>query len=294
MLNLPLSILFSAALLLIFRLFPHFGVRTFQAIAFNYLTCMGLSVVFLPALFTHNPDFSYFDTSWLALTLLLGCGFMLNFNLTALTTQRVGVTVASLATNLSLVLPVGFSLLMLGNENRPLHAINYVGLLLALVAIGLASVKKRATSQAEITGSGAALLPLVVFLLSGAINALTNYLSSQRAAPEAVFIGLAFGSAALSGAVVLTVQLLRGKERFHRRSVLGGVVLGVANYFSYLFVIKALRDFDFNGALLFPLYNVGVILLAAGVAAFGFGERLSLLNKIGLGLAVVALGLLMV
>ncbi|MCY7352719.1 MAG: EamA/RhaT family transporter [Cytophagaceae bacterium] len=294
MLNLLLSILFSAALLLIFRLYPRFGVHTFQAIAVNYLTCMVLGMAFLPASFTENFGFSGIETFWLVLTGLLGCGFMLNFNLTGLTTQRVGVTVASLATNLSLVVPVGFSLLVLGNGSQSLHAANYAGLLLALVAIGLASVKKRADLQTEVTGLGAALLPLAVFLLSGAVNALTNYLSSQSVVPEAVFAWLAFGGAALAGTLALAVQFARGQERFHPRSVLGGVVLGVANYLSYLFLIRALRDFAFNGALLFPLYNVGVILLAAGVAVFGFGERLSLLNKIGLGLAVLALGLLII
>jgi len=289
MLNLLLSILFSAALLIIFRLFPRYGVRSFQAIVFNYFTCVGVGALFLPEnkpLFTPTPE--------LLLTLFLGLCFFLTFTLTSLTVQRVGVTVASLATNLSLVLPVLFSLLVLGAGSRALSAANYAGMGLALVAIALASVKTpaRATRSVSTGGSWAALLPVMVFLLSGSNNALTNFVTAQGRFSEVEFTWLAFVGAAFSAGFVLVVQVARGRERFHARSALGGVVLGLGNYLSYLFLVRALSDFGGNGALLFPLYNLGTILLAAGVAVLGFGERLSVLNKIGLGLALGALGLL--
>ncbi len=290
MFNLLLSILFSAALLLIFRLFPRYGVRSFQAIAFNYFTCVGVGALFLPE---NHPLFTL--TTELVLTLFLGLCFFLTFTLTSLTVQRVGVTVASLATNLSLVLPVLFSLLVLGTGTRQLNAANYAGMGLALVAIGLASVKKApdpATPDVSATGIGAALLPVVVFLLSGSNNALTNYLTARGGFSEVEFTWLAFVGAALSAGLVLVVQGVRGRERFHVRSALGGLVLGLGNYLSYLFLVRALSDFGGNGALLFPLYNLGTILVAAGVAVLGFGERLSGLNWIGLGLALGALGLL--
>lgn len=290
MLNLFLSILFSAALLLIFRLFPRYGVRSFQAIAFNYFTCVGVGALFLPET---KPFF--IPSTELGLTLFLGLCFFLTFTLTSLTVQRVGVTVASLATNLSLVLPVLFSLLVLGAGTRPLNAANYAGMGLALVAIGLASVKKApgsAPNQEGTTGAWSALLPVVVFLLSGSNNALTNYLTARGQFSEVEFIGLAFLGAAFSAGLVLMIQLVRGRERFHVRSALGGLVLGLGNYLSYLFLVRALGDFSGNGALLFPLYNLGTILVAAGVAVLGFGERLSGLNWLGLGLALGALGLL--
>ncbi|MBC7891888.1 MAG: EamA/RhaT family transporter [Sphingobacteriaceae bacterium] len=290
MLNLLLSILFSAALLMIFRLFPRYGIRSFQAITFNYFTCVGVGALFLP-----STTRFFTPTAELALMLFLGLCFFLTFTLTSLTVQRVGVTVASLATNLSLVLPVLFSLLVLGTGSRPLNAANYAGMGLALVAIGLASVKKApgpAPTQESTTGAWAALLPVVVFLLSGSNNALTNYLTAQGRFSEVEFTWLAFLGAAFSAGLVLVVQMARGRERFHARSAVGGIVLGLGNYFSYLFLVRALSDFGGNGALLFPLYNLGTILVAAGVAVLGFRERLSGLNWLGLGLALGALGLL--
>lgn len=295
MVNLLLSILFSVALLLLFRLFPRYGVRAFQAIAFNYLTCVAFGAFFL----AENPFRPLPPLLPLFLTLLLGGCFLLSFNLTALSVRRAGVAVTSLAVNLSLVVPVLVSLLLLGASGRPLGGANYAGLGLALVAVGLVSVKPRVRQSGAVvpphlprSTGGAALLPLAVFMLNGLINSLTNFLTKQGVFSETAFAWLAFAGAAGSAAVAFGAQLARGRERLHGRSLLGGAVLGVSNYLSYLFLVNALRDFGGNGAVLFPLYNLGTILAATVLGVLGFGERLSVLNKIGLGLAVGALGLL--
>ncbi len=295
MINLLLSVVFSAALPLIFRLFVRFGVRPFQAIAVNYLTCVAVGTIFLPQTFSVKPSGALF------LTLFLGVCFLVSFNLTSLSVRRAGVTVTTLATNLSLVLPVSFSLLVLGRAGQSLTTANYAGLVLALVAIGLSSVKGRQQGdEARLrgtatgaTGAGfVALLPLAVFVMNGLINILTNALTRRAIFPETVFTWLAFSGAAGAGSFALVMQLARGRERLHGHSVAGGVVLGVSNYLSYLFLVKALGDFGGNGAVLFPVYNLSVMLVAAGVAVAGFRERLSRLNWLGMGLAVGALGLL--
>jgi drug/metabolite transporter (DMT)-like permease len=290
MLNLLLSILFSVALLLLFRLFSRYGVRPFQAIAFNYLTCVGFGAFFLP----ERPFLPPPPVFPLLLTLLLGCCFLLSFNLTSLSVRRAGVAVTSLAVNLSLVVPVLVSLLWLGSAGKPLGGANYAGLGLALVAVGLVSVKPQRRSSARRPEVGAtAWLPLLVFGMNGLINSLTNFLTRRAVFAETVFTWLAFAGAAGAATLAFGQQWLQGRERLHGRSLLGGVVLGVSNYLSYLFLVNALRDFGGNGALLFPLYNLGTILLATTLGVVGFGERLSLVNKLGLGLAVGALGLLM-
>jgi len=295
MVNLLLSILFSVTLLLLFRLFPRYGVRAFQAIAFNYLTCVAFGAFFLEknSLRPSPPLLP------LLLTLFLGCCFLLSFNLTSLSVRRAGVAVTSLAVNLSSAVPVLVSLLVLGQSGRPLSGVNYLGLGLALLAVGLVSVKPRVRSGGAVEAprlprgtGGAALLPLAVFLMNGLINSLTNFLTKRGAFSETAFAWLAFAGAAGAATLAFGGQLLRGRERLHGRSLLGGAVLGVSNYLSYLFLVNALRDFGGNGALLFPLYNLGTILAATGLGVLGFGERLSLVNKIGLGLAVGALGLL--
>ncbi len=298
MLSLLLSILFSVALLLIFRLFPRFGVQTFQAIVVNYLTCVLAGLGLVPA-----GTFATLGTEpWPPLALGLGVCFLLSFFVTSVITQHIGVTVASLATNLSLVIPVLVSLVFFGKSGE-LNGWNYVGLLLALAAIGLSSLRPR--SRATVSGTrtlatrdpapdGLFLLPVLSFLLNGLINTLTNFITFRYAPNDAVFTELAFAGAGLGAMLVFGVQLLTGRQRLHGPSVLGGLVLGLANYASYLFLVRALAAFGQNGALLFPLYNVGVISVAAAFAVSVFRETLSRWQVLGLVGAVGAMGLLLV
>ena len=91
---------------------------------------------------------------------------------------------------------------------------------------------------------------------------------------------------------MLVIQLARGSEKLAWRSLVGAVTLGVPNFLSFYTLLLALSQFGGNGAFVYPLYNIGVILVAALVATLFFGEELSVANKIGLGLAVVAIGLI--
>jgi multidrug transporter EmrE-like cation transporter len=57
-------------------------------------------------------------------------------------------------------------------------------------------------------------------------------------------------------------------------------------------VLKALTFFQNNGAVFYPIYNVGIILLSSVLAMIFFGERLSRINYLGLILSILALFLL--
>ncbi len=91
---------------------------------------------------------------------------------------------------------------------------------------------------------------------------------------------------------MLVVRLLQGKERLQARSLAGAVTLGIPNFLSFYTLLLALSAFGGNGAFVYPLYNIGVILLAALMAALFFRERLSTANKVGLVLAILAIGLI--
>ena len=68
-----------------------------------------------------------------------------------------------------------------------------------------------------------------------------------------------------------------------------GWVLGVANFGNILFYLKAHTALSTSPSTVFSAMNIGVITLGAIVGLFVFHERLSLLNKIGIGLAIVAI-----
>ncbi|WP_080239870.1 hypothetical protein [Spirosoma rigui] len=306
MLFLLLSIALSVLLLLNFRLFPRYGINTFQAIVFNYPVCFLTGLVLMPAdqSFTLN-----LSETWTWLALGLGVGFILTFLLSGASTQRMGITATSLANNLSLVIPVCFSLFVFnaaGEEGNGFDRLNYLGLVLAVVAVGLSTYKKVPDAPADAEGHSTAsiqrgrpgtavLLPVAVFLFYGATNTMINYMN-LRYIPSAdktiqVTLTMVVG-AIIAGLLMLAVRLVQGSETIQLRSLLGAVTLGIPNFLSFYTLLLALSAYKGNGAFVYPLYNIGVILLAALMAAFFFKEPLTVANKIGLAVAVLAIGLI--
>lgn len=294
MLFLVLSIALSVLLLLNFRLFPRYGVDTFQAIVFNYPVCFLTGLVLLPAGQSFSLDFAQ---TWTWLAMGLGVGFILTFLLSGASTQRMGITATSLANNLSLVIPVCFSLFVFGTGGKPFDALNYLGLVLALVAVGLSTYRKPAENGVKNprrVGANA-LLPVAVFLCYGATNTTINYMNLRYipSADKTVQVTLTMVAGAIAaGLLMFVVRLAQGKETFQLKSLIGAVTLGIPNFLSFYTLLLALSAFGGNGAFVYPVYNIGVILLAAGVAALFFGERLTMVNRLGLALAVLAIGLI--
>ena len=234
-----------------------------------------------------------FAENWTIYALLLGVGFIITFLLSGFSTQRMGMTATSLANNISLVIPVLCSLFIFKNQGRTFDAFNYLGLVLALVAVALSTFKK---NNEKITGKGLdILLPIAVFLMYGITNTSLNYLninyikSPDRTVP--VTLVMIFG-AILAGMTILVIQVIRGKEKIALKNILASITLGVPNFLSFYFLILALTAYGNSGAFVYPLYNIGVILIAALVATIFFKEKLTAFNKIGLLLAVLAIVLI--
>lgn len=302
MLFLSLSILLSVFLLLNFRLFPRYEINTFQAIVFNYPVCFLTGWLLLPAGQSFTIDFSQ---TWTWLSLGLGVGFILTFLLSGASTQRMGITATSLANNLSLVIPVCFSLFVFrtGGGASGFDMLNYLGLVLAVIAVGLSTYKKEPPTDKQVDAeerkSGRSgltiLLPVGVFLFYGATNTMINYMNLHyiSSADKTVQVTLTMVlGAVVAGLCMLIVRVIQGKETIQVKSLIGAVTLGVPNFLSFYTLLLALSAFGSNGAFVYPLYNIGVILLAALMATLFFREQLSTANKIGLGLAIVAIGLI--
>lgn len=304
MLFLLLSVFLSVLLLLNFRLFPRYNVNTFQAIVLNYPVCFLTGWLLLPAGQTFSVDL---HQTWTWMALALGVGFIVTFLLAGASTQRMGITATSLANNLSLVIPVCFSLFVFRTGNPAgFDALNYIGLVLAIVAVGLSTYRPSAPernpdlaapthSTSSRRSLGAVLLPVAVFLCYGATNTTINYMNINYipSADKTVQVTLTMVLGAIvAGVAMLLIRLIRGQEQLQLRSLAGAVTLGIPNFLSFYTLLLALSAFGGNGALVYPIYNIGVILVAAAVAGVFFHEKLSTANRIGLGLAVLAIGLL--
>lgn len=105
-----------------------------------------------------------------------------------------------------------------------------------------------------------------------------------------LFLLLAFGMAFLIGAVIVVQRGLQRGQWPTLKAIGWGLVLGVANYASLEFLLRAIEVLP--GPFVFPANNIAIMVFAALLGVTVWGERLSRPNRIGLALACVALVLL--
>lgn len=309
MLYLLLAILCSVLLGFIFKLFGRFGVDSFQAIIFNYYTCIGCGWLHLG----HFPMQVDAHVPWTPYALALGLVFFTGFNLAALTVRYFGVTVSQIMQKMSLLLSVPFAILMFGESSGWLKML---GLLLALAAIVLVNWPSRtAPLPAPAAGIpvppanfqngtppptfswagrwGLLLIPVLTWMLAGFLEMILIQVQKGRLADvsDPTFLCTAFGTAGTAGLLVATVGWLRGRMDFSWRNVVWGVILGVPNYGSLLFILLALES-GLEGSFVFPVINVGIIAATTIGAVWLFQERLTFVNWVGIVLALAAIGLI--
>ncbi|MBC5993210.1 hypothetical protein [Pontibacter cellulosilyticus] len=289
MLYLILSVLVSASLIFIFKLFQHYNVHTFQAIVVNYTVCIFVGLLFPGGTDVLQPGI--FNHTWAYAAMALGTIFILTFYLMALSTHKAGVTATSVAAKISMVIPVLFSLLVLRTSLKDYNIINYLGMAAAVVAIVLTSIRPRNDGDVKASRAVTLLLPFIIFLNSGIADSLINYTNEHYLQPHQAsqFTMLTFTTSATAGLLVLVVVLLLGKVRLNFKSIAAGVLLGIPNYFSIFFLLLALSAFGNDGAFLYPINNIGIILVGAIGAVALFKEKLTKLNLIGIAVAVLAI-----
>ena len=281
---------------MIMRAYPRYKINSFHAIVFNYYSCV-LTGLFL------TPDLHAFtNVQWSSegtlLTLALGTLFVIAFMFIGLTAQKVSVTAASLAGNMSLVIPVLFGLFIFKNNNKDFTFVNYTGLILALAALALGAIqspqKQEVIVEKQKSGNVTSLLwllPILTFFGSGTNNTLINYLSSKYylAGQATIFMIIACTGAVLIGSVLLLYKVIVNKEKIELRSIAGGLILGVPNFLSLYFLLQALSDFGNSAAYVFPIYNILSMLVSSFAAWVIYKEKLNNYNRLGLALAVVAI-----
>ncbi|WP_318345375.1 EamA family transporter [Flagellimonas baculiformis] len=281
MIDLALSVLSSTLIFVAFKLFGVYKVQTLYAIITNYVVACLVGLF----LYEGNVDVAQLaSTSWYWGPIALGVLFITIFNLMAKSTQVSGVTVTSVATKMSLVIPVVVGVLIYKEE---LSLLQIIGIVLALLAVYLSSQKEKGITinRREL------LLPLLVFLGSGIIDASIKYFEEEHLTdPEIpIFSSLVFGCAALTGLVFIGIKSFKTPLRVNFKNILGGIALGVPNYFSIFFLIRALRSDMLNSAAVFTLNNVAIVMLSTILGILLFKERLRPKNWGGVALAILSI-----
>jgi drug/metabolite transporter (DMT)-like permease len=273
----------SSIIFIVFKLFDTFRVDTFRAIVVNYFTALGVGLLVYRQPF---PLGELTGKPWFLGAVLLGAFFILIFNLMALTSQRMGVSVASVATKMSLAIPVLAGLVLYQERLSPIQAL---GVVLALVAVYFTSRKNEHPGRE--TGLRSLFLPLLVFLGSGIIDTSIKFMQQTRVqeAEYPLFSAFLFGFAGLTGIVVLPFKRPGSFGKFRSVDVLGGLALGIPNFFSIYFLLRALKFEGLNSAAVFTLNNVSIVMLTTLAGIVLLKEKIEARNWIGILLAVISI-----
>lgn len=269
----------------IFKMFPKFGINTLQAIVVNYFVCVAMAGLVLGEF----PIVSnVHQTEWFPFALFLGFIFITGFNVTALSFQKLGVTLTTIMQKMSLLLTVPVAIYM---YNEDINAWKIFGLVAGLVAIYLTNQpNKEDLEKAKNLSRWMIILPIVVWLISVCIETTLQYveITILGGMGGLNFVATLFGIAGTLGLISVIAGLVSGKLTFSYKNIIAGIILGMPNFFSIYLIIVAISE-GWEGSKFFPYNNISIIALSAIIAYLFFNEKLSKVNIAGVVLAISAI-----
>lgn len=293
-----LAILCSVAIGVVFKFFDKYSINHFQAIVFNYLICVVTGCLALGAV---PFEASMLQADWLPMMLVLGLLFISGFNFVSRTVKYFGIAISSVAQRMSLGLSVPFSIWF---YNDPYTSLTLLGIGLALASVVLINIpakhqevavssddspSKNTLDVSNVSSSAKKefpkwvfLYPIITFLVSVFIEIILQYLHEVHEMQPAVESIVLFALAGTFGLVGMVVM----RQRLAWKNLIAGVALGIPNYFSIYFLLRALENW--NGSVVYSVNNITVVALSAVLGYFFFKERLTPLNALGIVLALIA------
>lgn len=276
MFTLITSIACSVAVSILLKIARQRQIDVGQAIAVNYV----VAVCFASFLLQAQPQRLFEpSTPW---WVLIALGFLLPsiFLAMAAAVRHAGIVLSDAAQRLSLFIPLIASFVLFGEA---LGSQKLTGIVVALTALALLLYKPQSVSGQAGHAKSSIISLLLVWVGYGVIDILFKQLSKSGAA----FANSLVVTFSLAG-VLMFAYLLYKRTRWNARSLLAGLILGLLNFGNIYFYIRAHQTFPQNPTLVFSAMNIGVISLGALVGAGVFKEKLSVVNIIGVVLAIVA------
>ncbi|HQS23975.1 MAG: hypothetical protein B7Y11_03630 [Sphingobacteriia bacterium 24-36-13] len=284
------SIILTSYLLLSFKVCGKLNIPVFPAIVFNYITCV-VTGSFVNGSFPIQVE--SLATPWFRWAMIMGLLFITSFNLIGITAQKLGVAVASVANKLSLIIPVILTIVL---YNEQVVGWEIVGISLALIAVIFTCYpqKNESDKTMPVPFLQKILLPLLVFIGSGFLDALINHVQQTYVTKETnnAFLISGFFSAASIGVIVLFYQYWKKQLVFKVNQIIAGVCIGIPNYFSIWCLVHFLQDSPWETSASLPVNNMGIVLFSTLVAAIVFKEKLSAINWTGIALSAIAIYLI--
>ncbi|BBE15866.1 integral membrane protein [Aquipluma nitroreducens] len=285
MIYLLLSILSSSVIFITFKVTERFKTNLIKLITVNYLVAaiLGFS-------FNRHPIsiLNVFTSNWLPFALLIGFSFILMFFLIGYSTRLSGVAVTTIAGKLSMVIPILFSILYFSEKTTVLKI---SGLVLATIAVILTSY--RPIDKAK--NIKLIILPIAIFLGSGITDSIVKFAQTYHVpnSMSLLFSAVVFLSALILGLIFILIKPKSLSKNISIAELIGGTILGIANFGSLYFFILALNNSKLDSSVVFGLNNICIVLFSIFIGLVFFKEKFSRVNFAGVFMAVIAILILM-
>ena len=280
------TITFSSMLVL-FKYFGKYGVNNLQAIIINYFTAgtLSLIVAYNNDIKISLPDIIY--STYIIPSLIIGFLFIVTFNLLAFGTQKIGIAISTVANKMSMIIPViiGISLF-----SEKLGMFKLIGIVLAISAIYMTSTKSGKLSFDK------KFLPIILLIFfgqgmaDGTLSWAQKFSINDENTP--LFFASVFLIAGILGSVFLIYETIKNGFKLEFKNLIWGIALGIPNYLTLHFFVRSLQSPIFESSQVFPIVNMGVIVLTALAGILLFREKLSFFNWGGILVAVLAISLI--
>ena len=278
--NLIIAVLCSVAVSVLLKVARKRNIVIQQAIAFNYIVALSLSWFLL------KPDFKGLEfTDFIAQSentpIFLALGILLPsvFIIMSKAVEFAGIVRSDAAQRLSLFLPILAAFLIF---HETLSQSKAIGIMLAFV--GLFSLLSKPNQQQSAVDFRGVLGLVGVWFGYGIIDILFKQVAKSGGAfPTTLFIAFSLA------ACIMFIYLLFKRTQWNVASFVGGIILGVLNFFNILFYIKAHQSFGSNPTLVFAGMNIGVICLGTITGALIFKEKISKVNWLGIVFSLSAI-----
>lgn len=263
MLYVLFAILSSVGVIHLLKLAGHRGIPRFPLFGVNY------TVAFLAGLIRYDgaTPFASVPIGYWLLSAMVGVAFVLAFFALSRAVTEAGPSLATTVSRLAIAIPVAVSISLFGEEASVAQVI---GILLTMAVLPLAAPESPLRGGlAAGRGEGSALLWLLLLFLLFGFNDVAFKVREEfyRGFDERAFTTILFGTSLLvSGAV-----MVRRKERMSRETLLVGVLLGLVNYSSAIWLIRALAVLP--AFQVYPINSIGIIAIATISSMLIWRER---------------------
>ena len=275
-----LSIFCSVLVSVILKLSRRYEVPTNQLIAWNYPTALLLNILF------YKPDIQAISFNLGNTSLYLILGFLLPalFLAIAASIRYTGIVRTEVAQRISIFIPL-IAAFLIFSETPTARSI--LGIAIGLLAIFFSI--RWVSDKNNHSRNNTWLYPLIIFLGMGIIDILFKQVAQHTEVPYTSSVFFIFLTALIISFSYIGIRIYKQREKPSLSAFFWGIGLGIFNFGNILFYLKAHNAIPENPSIVFSAMNVGVIAFGALVGLVIFKEKLTVLNKIGILLAIIAI-----